>query len=209
MAPIDLRIPRVNGLQSFKAWMRRQKLLGPVYFHISYLKGAIATYLQWRNVKCNGGRNGTPNIFIGARYGVETVGNKLILLGLLRSCRYAHPLGTVLILSSVPAITRQTIDELGVLLAKVRSEDGLAADLRNNVRVISENEISLLGPGDLLIIGGGPINDNREVVKFRLWAEAARRIGARTMIAGCGIGPFRLARARAEMAKLFASVDLR
>ena len=188
--------------------MRRSRVSARPYFHLSYRKSSFATGLSWRNVRCDGRRENVPRIFIGARYGLETVGNRLILLGLLRSCRLAGPQSPVFILSSLPAATEATLREIAVLLARAPDHAGLMAWLRDNVRVLPEAEVSRLGPGDLLLIGGGPINDNCEIVKLRCWAAAVRRAGGRTIIAGCGVGPLRIAAARTEAAKLFACSDI-
>ncbi|MGA2649064.1 MAG: polysaccharide pyruvyl transferase family protein [Terracidiphilus sp.] len=132
-----------------------------------------------------------PATLIFSRFGTETIGNHFIQLGLLRVAFDVSPTREVFLLSSAIDVTESGIAGILELLSRIPEVNELARFIVEKVSVVGEESIRSLGPGDLLVLGGGPIMDDPALAKWLLWFKWARRAGARVMIAGCGVGPLR------------------
>jgi hypothetical protein len=73
---------------------------------------------------------------------------------------------------------------------------------------VGEEKIGSLGADDLLMLGGGPLTDDPVLVKWLLWFQWARRAGARTMIAGCGLSPLHNPMSMSLVEALLAITDV-
>lgn len=109
-------------------------------------------------------------------YGTETLGDKGILGGVLDELRAGSSRGPLHIdlMSYNPYLSRMTVRQL-------KAQD---------VHVVSVDEaLKNLGRYERVIFGGGPIMAIREIVDMAEIFRAARRLGAKNVIAGCGVGP--------------------
>ncbi len=194
-------------VSALKESIRRRSYLRAPYSRAAFHWHARALAKVWRNLPERPAAKAQPEIFIFGRYGTETVGNFFIQVGLLRVLHKALPDRSVHLLSRDPDFTRAGIAQVQELLTRQSGFVGLREYIRSHVFVAGEERIRSMGPGDLLMLGGGPLTDDPTIVKWLLWFQWARRAGARTMIAGCGLGPLRNATAVSLVKSLLATSD--
>lgn len=108
-------------------------------------------------------------------YGTETLGDKAILGGVLqalRTCMGTLDVALVSLYPYVSEMTRRQMDEL------------------KGVRIVDrENGLQLAGSAELVVFGGGPLMAIDELADMQAIFQKARNHGARTLVAGCGVGP--------------------
>lgn len=119
---------------------------------------------------------GYPRVLVVGWYGTETAGDKAILGGIWLELLARNPEVELVVASSLPFYTRQTVDELHLGRSDVIDFDSAA--LARSVREY-----------DVVLMGGGPLMDLAEMYKVLHVATAAKRRGVPFVIAGCGIGP--------------------
>jgi len=124
-----------------------------------------------------GAANSPARALVVGWYGTETAGDKAILGGILQGLYRADRDLRVTVASTLPFYTRQTMEQLGL---------GHRADVVPLDMQALEGRMSSF---DLVLMGGGPLMDLVELFELLRVFEMARRAGARTVIAGCGIGP--------------------
>lgn len=119
-------------------------------------------------------------------YGTETIGDRAILAGTLAFLSEAYPDLEVLLGSLYPFFTERTVAE----------DRGLWAELCGRevgVELFNSSEAGALkkavSASDLLLVGGGPLMDLREMHMLAFAFSHARRRKVRTGVFGCGIGP--------------------
>ena len=121
--------------------------------------------------------NAKEKVLIVGWYGTETTGDKAILGGILEHLYAQHPDLDVTVGSMLPFYTRKTLAELGY--------GELTDVVPYDFKLLKELILSV----NLVIMGGGPLMDLVEMYVMLRVLELARRHGAKTTIAGCGIGP--------------------
>lgn len=125
-------------------------------------------------------------------YGTETLGDKLILLGLLRACFETHPERRVVVFSTD---VEYTVNSLRELCALASSEE-FAGYLSGKCVAAPQSQIFQLRRGDSMLLGGGPIMDDPELIKWVCMNFVLKIMGVRRLIVGCGLGPLNLIFAR-------------
>ena len=120
----------------------------------------------------------SPKALVIGWYGTETAGDKAILGGIWLELVKANPDVELVVASSLPFYTRQTLGELRLGRSHV-----IALDAPAIARGI--------GAFDLVLVGGGPLMDLAEMYQLLHIAAAARRESVPFAISGCGIGPAR------------------
>lgn len=185
------------------------------WFRKHYLRARLRWSIRkfaasWADLPATGKSKRNPETLIFSRFGTETVGNHFIQLGLLRVAFDVSPDRPVFLLSEAIEVTESGIAGIQELLRRTPAANALARFIAEKVSVVSEEKIRSLGPGDLLVLGGGPIMDDPALAKWLLWFKWAQRAGARVMIAGCGLGPLREATtiSMAESLLEFADVSI-
>ena len=118
-----------------------------------------------------------PRVLVIGWYGTETAGDKAILGGIAAPVKSAFPDTQFTVASSKPFYTRRTLTDLG-LSAQGSVVPYHSAALRQ-----------ALAASSLVLIGGGPLMDLVEMFDLVSVMHSARRLGKRTLIAGCGVGP--------------------
>jgi polysaccharide pyruvyl transferase WcaK-like protein len=131
-------------------------------------------------------------------YGTETLGDKLILLGLIDLLRERYDM--VAVVSSDPSYTAGTILELSSL----SRPDSLSEYIDGNIRVISYAQLLRAEPGANIIFGGGPLMDDPAVIYWYFIVRYLKSHGAAFMALGIGIGPLRYEVTRYFTSKLLS-----
>ncbi|WP_213807813.1 polysaccharide pyruvyl transferase family protein [Granulicella sp. dw_53] len=180
-------------LKKFKTVLKTFPSVHGRYLDAAFRWKSYKIARTWTNLPNSGLSKAQPETLIFSRYGTETVGNHLIQLGLLRVLFAVSPGRPVYLLSTEIATTEAGLLGLQELLSLTPDSAPLAHFIEKNVCVVGEEKIYTIARGDLLILGGGPIMDDPELTKWHLWFQCAHRVGARIMIAGCGLGPLRKA----------------
>lgn len=117
-------------------------------------------------------------VLIVGWYGTETVGDKAILLGIIKSLRSELGDFDLTVASINPFLTKQTLFELGV-----------------SGRVIGTDDIELIRFAkfcDKVIMGGGPLMGLNELYIPLVSFYVAHYCRKTAIVHGCGIGPFKL-----------------
>lgn len=115
-------------------------------------------------------------VMICGWYGTETLGDKGILAGVLKSIRNALGQNVHFFVASLfPYITQRTCDQMAEL---------------QDVQIVSiEQAMSLVSTVDLLTFGGGPLMSIPSMAPMEALFERARESGVQTLAAGIGVGP--------------------
>jgi polysaccharide pyruvyl transferase WcaK-like protein len=172
-----------------KEFVKRTPYLRAPYFKATFYWRARALAALWNDLPVSAAAKAQPEVMVFGRYGGETVGNHFIQLGLLRALHLALPDRSVFLLSTNIDVTARGIAQARELVACRPEFADLSRFIAEKVSVVGEEKIRSLGPGDLLMLGGGPLTDDPILVKWLLWFQWARRAKARTMMAGCGLSP--------------------
>jgi polysaccharide pyruvyl transferase WcaK-like protein len=126
------------------------------------------------------------NICVLGWYGTETLGDRAILIGLLRVFKEAFGECHIFLGSLFPFFTERTLFEETRSLPEAFSEMEFSIFNPKN----KESLVAAIRKCDFTVIGGGPLMDisEMEIIKFAL--RKAKGYGKRTAILGCGVGPF-------------------
>ncbi|MDB3916498.1 polysaccharide pyruvyl transferase family protein [Alphaproteobacteria bacterium] len=139
-------------------------------------------------------------------YGTETIGDRAILAGLLRSLDSCFNSKIQLTIGSLyPFISERTIFEdrelYAILSPKVFGFEII--DSRDHAELCS----TILN-SDIVLMGGGPLMDLQELWMVNYAFRFAKRRGIPTAIAGCGVGPIRDRKLQKCLATIFHNADL-
>jgi polysaccharide pyruvyl transferase WcaK-like protein/MoaA/NifB/PqqE/SkfB family radical SAM enzyme len=122
--------------------------------------------------------SGPLRILLCGWYGTETLGDRAILAGLCRLIREITPDAVIDVASLNPYVTRET--------RRLMPEMGLGNVLSLAVAKSSVAE----GCYQAVAVAGGPMmTPVREVIDLCELLELEKRVGGRTAILGCGLGP--------------------
>ena len=120
--------------------------------------------------------DGSRRILITGWYGTETHGDKAILLEIIHFYRKRFSNIEIGITSIFPEYTRFTLDEIG----------------HSEITIIPLGSISSkeLQKYDSIVFGGGPLMTSGHLRYIRELFKWGYRNGRKTVIFGCGVGPF-------------------
>jgi polysaccharide pyruvyl transferase WcaK-like protein len=197
---IKIRSTAAKALRSLP-WLHR------AYRHIAFIAEVRKRSAAWPDARFKTIDKGNQETFIFGRYGTETTGNHFIQLGLLRVLFEVCPTRPVHLVSNNTAVTEAGLDGIKALLRHIPGHAALADFVTEKVGVVDEEAMCSLAPGDLLILGGGPIMDDPDLGKWHRWFLRAHRCGAGILIAGCGLSPLRHPKAVALARTLVALAD--
>lgn len=124
------------------------------------------------------GRACGERLLISGWYGTETLGDKAILGGVIAAARRVRPGLAIDVASLEPYVSRMTVRQMPDL--------GIA-------RILSPSEARAAvaaGEYDTVAVGGGPLMSPIPWCThlLELFADA-KKAGAKTIVAGCGVGP--------------------
>lgn len=138
---------------------------------------------------------GARKVLVCGWYGTETLGDKAILGGIIRSVR--EVLGDVhfTIVSLHPYVTRMTRYQMPEL---------------TGAHVVAPDEgMHLAKTMDLVIFGGGPLMAIQEIAEMEALFRVARWHRVPTFLAGCGVGPLGSETMNRGIRRLLDLADLR
>jgi len=119
-------------------------------------------------------------------YGTETIGDRAILAGLISLFSKSFPSFEINLGSLYPFFSERTISE-DFELYTVFSKQSF------NIKLFNSKQSQLLNKAiknsDLLIMGGGPLMDLDELFMIEYAFKKAQKIGVKTALLGCGVGP--------------------
>lgn len=140
-------------------------------------------------------RIGPKKLLICGWYGTETLGDKAILAGVIDAVSASLGPVEVTVASLHPYVSQMTRAQMPELSG-------------SSIATIDE-AIAIAGSQDLVAFGGGPIMAIHELADMEAILAAARRGGARTLIAGCGVGPIGTRAFQQQIARVLALGDAR
>jgi len=137
-------------------------------------------------------------------YGTETLGDKLILMGLLRGCYQSCSSTPVVIYTTDLPYSESTLSEI-IRLSRI--DIGYSEFLSSKVSVSTQKGILSLRRGDQIVLGGGPIMDDPELMKWSFLHLYFGFKGVTRSIVGCGLGPLRMKSSFFWVKYLMATAD--
>ena len=137
-------------------------------------------------------------------YGTETIGDRAILAGILMFLSEAFPSVSISLGSLYTFFSQRTLDEDGALWAELCGE-------AQDVELFDSSRMGELKKAieasDLLLMGGGPLMDLREMHMIDFAFQYARRKKVRTGVFGCGLGPLKKNVFRRAAVNIFKNSD--
>lgn len=119
-------------------------------------------------------------------YGTETIGDRAILAGLISRISALMCVEKIFVGSLNPFFTERTIYEDKEFINKISSQQiDISCFNSKNVKELKEKIII----SDLLIMGGGPIMEIKELFMIEYAFQFAKKQGKMTALMGCGFGP--------------------
>ena len=158
-------IKAIPGFNIVNGWRNQRN-------YSNYLK-QFRTAVQSKNLPAASNKR----ILICGWYGTETLGDKAIIAGVMSAFRkfYGNDVQFVVValFTYVTEMTRRQMPEF-----------------KNVVVVTPEQGATLAAQMDLVVFGGGPLMAIEPLAPMQAIFERAKTANVKTVIAGCGIGPF-------------------
>jgi len=176
-----LKAPMIQKARSFRAFRRRLRMFQQIARQIPSTRAPRPP--------------SPPEVLVCGWYGTETLGDKAILGGVIEALQqHLGPcrINVISLHRYVSEVTRRQMPELkgtGILDAR--------------------EALERLPRADLLVFGGGPLMAIHELAEMQVLFETAKRLGVRTLIAGCGVGPLGLPWHNQALAALLNAADMR
>lgn len=119
-------------------------------------------------------------------YGTETIGDRAILAGLLSLFTKSFGTFEIKLGSLFPFFSERTIYEDSdfwkeLCQQNIQVEIFNSRELKELVRAIRES--------DFIVMGGGPLMDTVDLYMIEYAFKKARKLGKKTALLGCGVGP--------------------
>jgi len=137
-------------------------------------------------------------------YGTETIGDRAILAGTLAFLSETVSDLTVLLGSLHPFFSERTVAEDKDLWKELSGQE-IGVELFNSSKASALKKA--IKASDLLLLGGGPLMDLREMHMLAFAFRYARRQKVRTGIFGCGVGPLKKPVFQKAAADILAHTD--
>ena len=119
-------------------------------------------------------------------YGTETIGDRAILAGLISLFNQSFESFKLRVGSLYPFFTERTLNEDYSFYKEIINKD-IKIDIfdsKNNKKLNSSIKDS-----DLIVMGGGPLMDLNELFMVEYAFKKAKKLGIKTALLGCGVGP--------------------
>ncbi len=144
------------------------------------------------------------NVSIIGWYGTETLGDRAILIGILKVLSSIDEEMNISLGSLAPFFTRRTLAEDAKIYLKINPKLNIELfDSRDSIQIKKQ-----VANSDLIIMGGGPLLDITEIEIIRYTFELGKKLHKKTMIFGCGIGPLVYKQNRKIVAQILKKTDL-
>jgi polysaccharide pyruvyl transferase WcaK-like protein len=145
-----------------------------------------------------------PRICIIGWYGTETIGDRAILDGIFQIFGALFGTYEVYLGSLCPILTERTLLLDGYIYSGNAPGLKLAFfDSRNKKELINRLEKC-----DYCVMGGGPLMDIDELSIILFAFRRAKKIGKKTIILGCGLGPLNKPANKNTVGRLFSLSDM-
>lgn len=119
-------------------------------------------------------------------YGTETIGDRAILAGLISFFNKTYDNFEIKLGSLYPFFSQRSINEDYSFYKEIIKKD-FKIDIFNSKK--SKELVNAIKDSDLVVMGGGPLMDLAEVFMVEYAFRKAKKIGVKTALLGCGIGP--------------------
>jgi polysaccharide pyruvyl transferase WcaK-like protein len=119
-------------------------------------------------------------------YGTETIGDRAILAGLISFFHKSYANFELKIGSLYPFFSERTINEDYGFYKEIIKKD-IKIDIFNSKH--SKELLNAIKDSDLVAMGGGPLMDLDELFMVEYAFKKAKKLGVKTALLGCGVGP--------------------
>jgi len=126
------------------------------------------------------------NITIIGWYGTETIGDRAILAGLISFFNKSYDDFKINLGSLYPFLSERTINEDYSFYKEIIKKD-IKIEIFNSKD--SKALSHAIENSDLVAMGGGPLMDLEELFMIEYAFKKAKKVGAKTALLGCGVGP--------------------
>ena len=138
-------------------------------------------------------------------YGTETIGDRAILVGLISLLSKSFENFEIRLGSLHPFFTDRTLSEDFPFINEITKKN-IKIKIFNSTKK-SELKTNING-SDVLIMGGGPLMDLYELYMVEYAFKIAKKIGVRTVLGGCGVGPLFKKKFRKTVLNIVQNSDL-
>lgn len=139
-------------------------------------------------------------------YGTETIGDRAILAGLLSFFYKSYENFEIKLGSLYPFFSYRTINEDYSFYKEIVNKD-LKIDIFNSKNSKDLNDA--IKNIDLLVMGGGPLMDLQELFMIEYAFKKAKKLGVRTALLGCGVGPLFHKKYRKSVLEISKNSDIK
>lgn len=119
-------------------------------------------------------------------YGTETIGDRAILAGLFSFFNKSYDDFEIKLGSLYPFFSERTINEDYSFYKEIINKD-FKIDIFNSKD--SKELTTAIKDSDLIVMGGGPLMDLGELFMVEYAFKKAKKLGIKTALLGCGVGP--------------------
>ncbi|MCT7520529.1 polysaccharide pyruvyl transferase family protein [Aliarcobacter cryaerophilus] len=119
-------------------------------------------------------------------YGTETIGDRAILAGLFSFFNKSYEKFEIKLGSLYPFFSERTINEDYSFYKEIINKD-FKIEIFNSKNSKELNEA--IKSSDLIAMGGGPLMDLPELFMVEYSFKKAKKLGKKTALLGCGVGP--------------------
>ncbi|VAX10886.1 hypothetical protein MNBD_GAMMA26-804 [hydrothermal vent metagenome] len=138
-------------------------------------------------------------------YGTETIGDRAILAGLFSFFHRSVGDFEIKLGSLHPFFSERTISEDYSFYKEIIGKDFIV-DIFNSRN--SKELLNAIANSDLVVMGGGPLMDLNELFMVEYAFKKAHKLGIKTAIMGCGIGPLFHKKYRKSVLEVTKNSDL-
>jgi polysaccharide pyruvyl transferase WcaK-like protein len=138
-------------------------------------------------------------------YGTETIGDRAVLTGLISFFHKSFSRFELNLGSLYPFFSERTLNEDYFLYKEVIGRE-LTVNIFNSKN--SKELFDAIKSSDLLVMGGGPLMDLDELYMVEYAFKKAKKLGVKTALFGCGVGPLFHKKYRRSVLKISLNTDL-
>ena len=138
-------------------------------------------------------------------YGTETIGDRAILAGLISLFNKSYEKFEIKLGSLYPFFSERTINEDYSFYKEI-----IEKDIQINIFNSKDSKMltNAIKTSDLLIMGGGPLMDLEELFMVEYAFKKAKKLGVKTALLGCGVGPLFQKRFRKSVLNISLNSDV-
>jgi len=138
-------------------------------------------------------------------YGTETIGDRAILAGLLSFFSMSFKSFEIKLGSLYSFFTERTINEDYAFYKEIIKKD-IKIDIFNSKK--SKELVKAIKESNLVVMGGGPLMDLDELFMVEYTFKKAKKLGIKTALLGCGVGPLFHKKYKKSVLKIVLNSDL-